>query len=134
MSGVTLVAGSLGAAASLIFTVVTGNSGGLIYGFASLGPIGSISPTTLKGSAISQCLTDPASGRDFVFSSSVPSLPQNYFTRILVETSTAGVYRSFSSASASYSTTGSGTFWLFPNGSNPVWNAVGLNRKVLIFV
>lgn len=131
MSGALAAAGGGPAAASFQYSVVTAALPGSSFGYDSVSG-GSISPSTLKGQSITNM--QMISGlRNFAITINAGSLPQNFFSRILVQNS-AGNYVSFNSSAASYTQGGANCIWVFGDGTAPVWNAAGLTRAVSIFV
>jgi hypothetical protein len=112
-------------AAQLVVTVGTVDG----FTFGKVGATGSVAPSTALGKTINLIVAD-TTGRDFEIRLDDPSLPQNHFLRVLVQT-TAGGMRSYFTSDASHST-GLVTAWRWGNGSSPVWTATG-TRAIQLF-
>ena len=120
MSGAAASAAGAGAGASNSYRITPGNNlatpGVWGFSFSGVNP-GSLSPvTTLNGKAL-QLLRSDSSAVDLVILLATPAVAQNFWRMVMVETS-AGVWRRYLSADATFS---SGVSWSFGTGSSPVW-------------
>jgi hypothetical protein len=130
MSGGHQASAGIAGGGGLNFSVVTAAVPGG-FGWSS-GDGGSISPSTLKGQNVT--IVETVTGvRNLLITINAASLPQNFFTRVLVANN-AGTFVSFNSSAASYTAGGVNCIWAFGDGSSPVWTSAGITRAVIFYL
>jgi hypothetical protein len=132
------VLGALVAAGTAVhYSVTVADDGlGLIFGFNEAEGDGAISPTELKGAAITvlSSRTAAAGAQNNIQITLEGDLAQSFFSAIVVQ-GTDGVYRRYSTADATFSTFGSAPVFSFWNwtGTDTAWTAAGTREALLYY-
>lgn len=127
--------GVLNAGAGVIsparYTVTIGNSLSF-YGYNNAGAFGGISATNFRGKTIENVFSGTQVGSEFDIQIAIQTIVPQTFFGVLEVQDTAGTYRRFTSASASYSTSG-GTLSIWSWDSNtPVWTSTTPSSRALV--